>query len=294
MFQNSDLLCLRVITYINITKSNQSQTSKHAKFWRERKLSKTTKNLKILALFLLTSGLFYCSVKFMCAKRESSGNGHCCCFFINRWNNRSRCRPYNYSDGSTQTFTATAGDGFIFQNWEIATASGSYSDTDNPLSLTLNETQYAIQANFQTVVFTGPVNVTLNMATDAIVVVLGAVGGTVSPTPGTYALASATTLNLVATPASGWIFSHWVIGGSPMNHGAYSFTDTPTDNPYNVNHGYGNTYTYQAVFTPVSSSTSPTPTSTVPEYSSAAAVLVAAILLVVAFGVFSYSKKARK
>ena len=80
---------------------------------------------------------------------------------------------------------------------------GSYSDTDNPLSLTLNETQYAIQANFQTVVFTGPVNVTLNMATDAIVVVLGAVGGTVSPTPGTYALASATTLNLVATPASG-------------------------------------------------------------------------------------------
>ena len=79
-----------------------------------------------------------------------------------------------------------------------------------------------------------------------------------------------------------------------MNHGAYSFTDTPTDNPYNVNHGYGNTYTYQAVFTPVSSSTSPTPTSTVPEYSSAAAVLVAAILLVVAFGGIFLQQESKK
>ncbi|MGO8806242.1 MAG: InlB B-repeat-containing protein [Candidatus Bathyarchaeia archaeon] len=257
-------------------------------------MSKTTKNLKILALFLLTSGLFIAALNSCVPNVKAQGTDTVVVFSSIGGTTDPDVGSYNYSDGSTQTFTATAGDGFIFQNWEIATASGSYSDTDNPLSLTLNETQYAIQANFQTVVFTGPVNVTLNMATDAIVVVLGAVGGTVSPTPGTYALASATTLNLVATPASGWIFSHWVIGGSPMNHGAYSFTDTPTDNPYNVNHGYGNTYTYQAVFTPVSSSTSPTPTSTVPEYSSAAAVLVAAILLVVAFGVFSYSKKARK
>ena len=94
-------------------------------------------------------------------------------------------------------------------------------------------------------------NVT-NYATAAIVVVLSAVGGTTSPAPGTYALENATSLQLTATPDSGWIFDHWVIGGYPLTHGAYSFTDTPTDNPYNVNHGYGNTYTYQPVFSPTS------------------------------------------
>lgn len=201
---------------------------------------------------------------------------------------------YTYDDGSTQTFTATDGSGFIFQNWEIATAAGAVVSTDNPLDLTLNQSAYAIQANFQPIIFTGPVNLTINMATDAIVVVLGAVGGTVSPSPGTYALASATTLDLTATAASGWTFSHWVIGGSPMTHGAYAFTDMPTDNPYNVNHGYGNTYTYQPVFTANSPATSPTPTPKVPEFSSAAAILIAAILVIVAFGTYTHTKKTRK
>ncbi len=79
------------------------------------------------------------------------------------------------------------------------------------------------------------------MATAAIVVVLAVAGGTTSPAPGTYALADATALNLKATPASGWTFSHWVISGPNLSHGGYPYTATPTDNPYNVNHGYGNT-----------------------------------------------------
>ncbi|MGZ4851386.1 MAG: InlB B-repeat-containing protein [Candidatus Bathyarchaeia archaeon] len=199
---------------------------------------------------------------------------------------------YTYDDGSTQTFAATAGEGFIFQNWEIATAAGAYSDTDNPFSLTLNESAYAIQANFVTINFAGT-GVTSNMASLAVVVVLGAVGGTVSPVPGTYAVANATSFNLMATPASGWTFSHWVIGGSPMTHGAYSFTDTPTDNPYNVDHGYGYTYSYQPVFAPNNPATSPTPTPKVPEFSSVAAILVAARLVIVAFGTYAYTKKTR-
>jgi hypothetical protein len=79
-----------------------------------------------------------------------------------------------------------------------------------------------------------------------------------------------------------------------MNHGVYAYTDMPTDNPYNVNHGYGNTYSYQPVFTAVSPATSPTATPKVDEFSSVAAILVAAILVIVAFGTYAITKKTRK
>ncbi len=50
---------------------------------------------------------------------------------------------------------------------------------------------------------------------------------------------------------------------SPMTHGAYAFTAVPTDNPYTVDHGYGNTYSYQPVFTPTGV-TEPTPAGATP------------------------------
>ena len=105
--------------------------------------------------------------------------------------------------------------------------------------------------------------------------VLPAAGGTTIPAPGTYALANATSLQLTAMPDNGWQFSHWVISGSDVTtgHGSAPTNLEPTDNPYNVNHGYGNTYNYQPVFTQ-SGSTSPSPT--VPELS---AVLLIAVLV---------------
>ena len=108
-----------------------------------------------------------------------------------------------------------------------------------------------------------------NMATAAIVVVLAGAGGTTTPVAGTYALADATSMELVANPFSGWTFSHWIIYGPNLSHGGYPFTATPTVNPYNVNHGYGATYQYQAVFLPAGS-TGPTPeTSSSPSQSPA-------------------------
>jgi hypothetical protein len=64
----------------------------------------------------------------------------------------------------------------------------------------------------------------------------------------------------------------------------------PTDNPYNVNHGYGNMFSYQAVFTP-SGTTESTPSA--PEFSSAAAIGVALILAEVAFGTITYHRKSK-
>ncbi|MGA3059531.1 MAG: hypothetical protein ABSD92_04085 [Candidatus Bathyarchaeia archaeon] len=198
------------------------------------------------------------------------------------------------ADGSSFTITATAGAGFVFDSWSVATASGGVTYIDNPLTLTLNGS-LGIQPVFDPVTFVSPATTSetpAQLATNAIVVLVAATGGTTSPPPGYYSMTDATNLNITAIPASGFTFDHWVIGGTPMNHGAYSFTDTPTNNPYNVNHGYGNTYYYQPVFDPISTATSPTPK--VNEFSSALTIFLALALIATAFGTYAFTKRAKK
>ena len=252
---------------------------------------KHSKNFQVFALILLTSALLLTAINPNIASVKAQGQATVTVLtLIGGTTVPSGTTTYN--DGTAVTLTATAGEGFIFQYWEIASSAGSYIDYDNPATLTVSGgVTYAVQAVFQPEqVPPAGVNVT-NLSAAAIVVVLAAVGGTTSPAPGTYALENATQLNLSATPDSGWKFDHWVIGGYPLTHGAYSFTDTPTDNPYNVNHGYGNTYTYQPVFSPTS--TSPTPTPTIPEFSTQATVTIAVLLVSVSiiFGAYTYRKR---
>ncbi len=141
----------------------------------------------------------------------------------------------------------------------------------------------------------------LNKATDALIGVLTSAGGTTSPKPGLYYLTDATSFNLQAIANNGWTFSHWVISGPNLSHGGYPYTATPTDNPYNVNHGYGNRYDYQAVFTPTGS-TEPTPSggpTTAPggmgglsnEMWIIIALVVVIVIILIGFGVFAMRKK---
>ncbi len=190
-----------------------------------------------------------------------------------------------YADGTVVTLTATEGNGFLFSYWAIVTSAGGSQDSNNPTTLTVKGGEtYAVQAVFQPIQYLPPATATTS-ATNAIVVVLGSVGGTTTPKAGSYALADASQLKLTATPISGFKFDHWVIGGSPLTHGAYNFTDTPTDNPYTVDHGYGNTYTYQPVFSP---------TSTVSEFSTVATIVMALVLVSIAFGTYAYKRQTKK
>jgi len=254
-------------------------------------LLKYTKNFQVFALILLTSALLLAAINPNIASVKAQTQATVT-VLTSIGGTTAPSGNTTYNDGTAVTLTATAGEGFVFQYWEIASSAGSYIDYDNPATLNVSGgVTYAVQAVFQPAqVPPAGVNVT-NYATAAIVVVLAAVGGTTSPVSGTYALENATQLNLTATPSSGWKFDHWVIGGSPLTHGAYSFTDTPTDNPYNVNHGYGNTYTYQPVFSPTS--TSPTPTPTIPEFSTQATIIIAVLLVSVSiiFGAYTYRKR---
>jgi hypothetical protein len=195
-----------------------------------------------------------------------------------------------YADGTQVTFTATPDPTSVFQYWVVATSEGSSVVSENPIVIpVVGGTTYNVQAIFSPLLPPpGVSNLPNDMATAAIVVVLAGAGGSTAPVPGTYAMADATSLMLTATPDSGWVFSHWVISGPNLSHGGYPFTATPTDNPYTVDHGYGNTFSYQPVFTP-EGTTEPTPT--VPEFSSIATIGIALALVAVAFGTIAYRRK---
>ncbi len=199
-----------------------------------------------------------------------------------------------YNSGSSQSFAATPDAGFYLAFWTVVDPSGNVTTyPDATITLTLAAGTYTMQAVFQAFNTQIPAPApSPNPASAAVVVVLASVGGTTTPAPGVYTLANAASLNLKATPLSGWVFDHWVIGGYPLSHGAYSFTDTPTDNPYKVDHGYGYTYSYQPVFS-LASSTSASPTPTIPEVPSAAliAVAIALIALLIGSGVYAYRKR---
>lgn len=205
-----------------------------------------------------------------------------------------------YADGTVVTFTATPMDeSFVFVNWIIVTEAGSSTVSDNPLSLTVaGGTTYAVQPVFQPIQPVPGKAMPTDLSNAAIVVVLVSGGGTTSPAPGRYALANAQALNLKATANSGWQFSHWIISGSSTDHGGAPVNLTPTDNPYNVNHGYGYTYNYQAVFIPVGSTVpTPTPSSggTIGGMSNETwiiiALVVVIVVLLVAFGFFAMKRK---
>jgi hypothetical protein len=167
-----------------------------------------------------------------------------------------------YPDGTQVTFTATPDDGNAFVNWVISTPDGDATSTDNPLTMpVVGGVEYTILAQFMIIQPLPGLTLPSNLGTAAIIVVLASAGGSTNPAPGTYALADAANFNLQATAQSGWQFSHWTICGTITSHGNSPVNLTPTDNPYNVNHGYGSTYYYQAVFVPIgTSNATPAPT----------------------------------
>jgi hypothetical protein len=206
-----------------------------------------------------------------------------------------------FNDGETVTIQATADQYFDFQEWILTSSEGSATFTDNPLVFpATGGVTYNVQAVFVPFIIpTSPIDI----STAAIVVVLTSAGGTTNPTPGIYALKDATNLQLTAVPNDGWEFSRWVISGFPIDigHGGDPFTGSRTENPYTVDHGYGNRYAYQAVFTPVGGA-EPTPTPTpggdggsIGGMSTNTIIIIALvvviIIILIAFGVFAMRKK---
>jgi hypothetical protein len=212
---------------------------------------------------------------------------------------------YNYDDGTSVTFAATADPGFVFQEWIVSTNEGSNTATDQSITIPVTGgTTYSFQAIFAPIQVPPSGIPVTDYATAAIVVVLAGAGGTTVPVPGTYAINDASELTLTATAAEGWKFDHWAITGYPIQgaHGSFPFTPNPTDNPYTVDHGYGNTYAYQAVFTPTAEgAATPTPGGATPtpsggmgglsnEWWIIIGLVVVIIVILIGFGLYAMRK----
>jgi hypothetical protein len=206
----------------------------------------------------------------------------------------------SYDAGTAVTLTATPLDGYVFVQWVIVTAAGSDVVTDNPGTITVAAgTDYAVQPIFDVVQQVPGGQPVTDFSAAAIVVVLKGAGGNTTPPPGSYALANADKMDLTAIPDSGWKFSNWIITGDLDSIRGHTFTPTPTDNPYNVDHGYASQFNYQPVFVPIGSTT-PTPE---PSSGGGAigglsmemviiiALVVVIVIVLIAFGVFAMRKK---
>lgn len=252
---------------------------------------KSAKISKIFALTLLSSVLLLSILSPNIASVKAQGQASVTILDSLGGSTNPVAGTTNYNDGTAVTLTAIPLEGYVFVNWQIITITGANVVSDNPATLTVSGgVTYAIQAIFD-VVQTAPGGLPVtDYKSAAIVVVLAGAGGTTTPPPGIYALANASKLDLTAIPDSGWQFSHWVISGDLASIRGHAFTPTPTDNPYNVDHGYASQFNYQPVFIPTGS-TEPTPT--VPEFSSVSAIIIALILVAIAFGTYTYRRKTK-
>jgi hypothetical protein len=273
-------------------------------FGRDLMNKKATKNFRVFALILLTSALLLLSIAPNIASVKAQAQATVVVTSV-PGGTTDPSGTNTYADGTGVVLTATANDGFLFQAWDIETSAGGNFVTDNPYTLNVSASvgTYTVNAVFAEIQFITPANP--STANNAVIVVVAGVGGTVSPAPGTYAVANAATLQLTATPNSGWLFHNWIISGTATNtgHGGYPENLNPIDNPYTVGHGYGYTFYYQPYFVPVGSSvTSPTPTtspvSTTMGLSTDAWIIVALavilVIVIIAFGVFAATRRSKK
>ena len=248
-----------------------------------------TKNLKVIALILLTSAILLAAMPNVTAATQdslyvySSIGGTVSAGGTALTGGSS----YSYDHGSSVTFTATPDSGYQFLTWVDLTAAGGSTNTTNPLPYTVSASG-AIQAMFVPISNATAVAPATGTPT---VVIMASAGGTTEPLAGTYTNYTAGTVSSFnAVPGTGFKFLYWMIAPSTSN------TFDTSQVSWTVT---GDVCALQAYFVPTSSTVSlptptPAPTPTVPEYSGAAAIIIAIALVAVAFGTYTFNRKAKK
>ncbi len=251
-------------------------------------MSNTNKKIKISALILLASALLIATLG---AGVNAQTQGSVFVYSSDGGTITADSTTVNggttqsYNVGTTVNFNAVAGTGFTFIAWETVTASGANTTTDNPIALNITSGTCAIQA-----IFTSSTNNTATATTTGAtsVSMFGSAGGTTSPTgsitaPTTYNnYTIGTVSDFQANPSSDFKFLCWVT--ATADGGNTYTTSTLSLNMTGVT-------AVQAFFVPTSSTIT---VPTIPEYSTVSIVIVAAILVSVAFGTFAIVRKNKK
>jgi hypothetical protein len=228
---------------------------------------------------------------------------------------------YTYNNGTPIAIRAIPDTGFTFSYWLITgnifpghtTAQAQSSTIIDPETGQVIETFPRTPSNvaIDSLTFTtNPANITCGYgysytytavfaainapattpgSSDAVVIVMPTIGGTVTPAAGMYTYPNGTAIVLQANPSPGYVFQYWVVSGASLSGhptGAPNQAIDPdtgqvvvvprpvepkvltgidsltfTTNPTHIICGYGYTYTYTAVFAQQASATSP-PTAT--------------------------------
>ena len=259
-------------------------------------MNKTTKNCKVLALILLTSALLIvAAVPNVGAQTNdnvyiyTSIGGT----ISTMGTTLTAGTSYPFANGTPVTFDANASAGYQFLCWvTIAPVAngGPTANTTNPLVYTPFIPSAAVEA-----IFVPTTNATVaasTTGTSSIDLLISAGELSTNPTAGTnytnYTVGTVNDFN--ATPGAGFQFLGWIVSSSSANN-------IYTSNPLSLNIP-ADTCAIQAMFVPTGSnvavpsysSATPTP---IPEYSSVATVIIAAALVAVAFGTYTYRRKAK-
>ena len=246
-------------------------------------MKSNTKNLKILALILLTSTLLIIGSGAASVQAQAqptvyvynSQGGNIAA-------NGTQLNPstnYNYTNGDTINYTPVPGTGFAFLCWDWIGTATPVTSTSNTLTETLQASDTcAIQALFV------PITNATQTATGtgaATVIALLSAGGTTSPSAGSgtasytnYTIGSSA--GFTATASSGFKFLYWLVVSA---QGSSYYTSSTMDLTIPTSE-----VAVQAFFVPSASSV------TIPEFSAVIVAILAVALAVSAIGTVAYKR----
>jgi hypothetical protein len=192
---------------------------------------------------------------------------------------------YNYSNGQSVPFTANPVPGCKFLFWAYASPAGTNISTNNPFVYNISSTECAIQAMFipntnatlssnSTQSGAGPFDVPISL------------GGTTTPASGTYTNYNiGQVVNFTANPSGGYKFLYWLV---PAASGDEASIVTSNTLAFNVS---ANACAIQPFFAPSDSDISLPSIPTVAEFPSIATIILAAIMITIIFGTYTYKKR---
>jgi len=194
---------------------------------------------------------------------------------------------YNYTSGSSVTFTANPLSTCNFLCWEYASSSGADISTSNPLVYTVPSVTSAIQA-----LFIPKANTTLSSSSTqtgtAPFDVPISIGGTTTPAAGTYtSYTIGSVVDFTANAQKDFRFLYWVVPAASSD--AVNIVTSSTI-AFKVT---ANACAIQAFFVPSTSTITLPKITTVNEFSSIAEVFLAVALVIVASATYVYRRKTK-
>lgn len=244
-----------------------------------------TKNIRFFALILLTSVLLVVAANPNIANVKAQETTTVDALSSIGGSTVPAAGAYtNYTIGTDATFTAVPGNGFQFLYWILAASSGACTATTNPLTFNVTSNSCAVQAMF--IPTSNTTAAPSGQTGSATVDVLTSVGGGTVPASGSQTYTIGNTVDLTANPGSGFQFLCWIVASAS---GSNYYTTNPL--PYNVT---ANACAVQAMFIDQQSNVTLPTTSTVSEFSTATVVIITMVLLLSAFGTYSYTRRNKK